>query len=150
MLIYLFSADSLRAYLLDKFSRLNQIGIGCKDDEFIETADHESLKFLPLLFNEEVVDFVWPSSISLEKEYVVDVAVLHSFWKKLALRCPRLQKIVRKEFYENFEFDNIFSERALFLDSLMSMKHLQDVKLTKFWFHDTNLCTLAEQLPNLR
>jgi hypothetical protein len=104
---------------------------------------HLSRKTLAHLFHKEVVDFEFPCYPSKEAAENFDQAN-NPLWKKLMLDCPRLEKIVL-DGYEEYIDDS-----ALFLDKLMSMKHLQVVELIQLWFDDSNLYTVAENLPNLR
>jgi len=108
-----------------------------------ENIIHLSRKTLSKLFNKEVVDFVFPYYPSIRAPENFDEAN-NPFWKKLMLTCPRLEKIVLDG------YDEYIDDTALFLDTLMSMKHLQVVELAQFWFDDSTLYTVAENLPNLR
>jgi hypothetical protein len=140
-------AESLRTYLLAQCCRFYHFGIWCLDAEFRKREDSVDLsrKILALLLNKEVVDFTFPSYPSLGDPENVDWHE-NPFWKKLMLKCPRLEKIVLDEAYEYI----YHTELPLFMNTLMSMKHLQVIELLQLWFNDSELSQLAEQMPNLR
>jgi hypothetical protein len=118
------------------------VSIGSQDREAEESSTNLCSRILTLLFNNEVVDFQFPTDNTAHANY--NNIPKNPFWKKLPSKCPMLEKITCIEFQvHNFE-------QALFINTLMSMKNLQAIELTSIWFYDSNLITFAEQLPNLR
>lgn len=123
--------DSLKTDLLTKFT--NSV-------RSFEKADDLARRTLILLLNPEVVKFTFPDLLVARKASISATLL----WKSLLLKCPELQEVCCYAFAMHLD------EHAIFFKSLMPMKHLQVIKLIGFWCDDTNLCPMAEQMPDLR
>lgn len=131
----------MRTYLLAAFS-----GSACPQVEIPNVEPEVNLyKLLTQLLHNEVVMFKFPpyfSTLSLPNEFEL-YTPYHLLWKKLKNTCRGLVEITIRGL--------VPYQGCMLLDSLMSMKNVQVIELPKWYFmDDSRLCTLAEQLPNLR
>jgi hypothetical protein len=97
---------------------------------------------MTMLLNKELLKITIPE-LFLHEKFNADRATY--FWLTLILQCPNLREV-----YHHTNFKLCINDRAVFLNSLMSMKQLQVLELENTTFDDTNLCSIAEHFPNLR
>lgn len=97
-------------------------------------------RILSLLLNQEVVEFTCPEI--WDALYGPDDPT--PLWKRVLQKCPSLEKFT-------CGINRVLRpDHSRLIESAMSMKHLQVLELKRFWCDDSNLCAIAEQLPNLR
>jgi hypothetical protein len=101
-----------------------------------------ALQTTTMLLNKELLKITIPE-LFLHKKFNSDRAT--NFCLTLILKCPNLREVSH---HTNLKL--CINDRAVFLNSLMSMKQLQVLELEKTTFDDANLCSIADHIPNLR
>jgi hypothetical protein len=130
-------ANNLKRYLHEKFSDFTSF-IKVEEKAVMDLA----LRSTYLLFNKELTKFIVPNFFLAEKH---NSDFTTYFWNNLLLQCPNLL-----EFYCRTYYTPCSNHQAPFFNSLMLMQNLQVVELGRIVCDDKHLCTMAEQMPDLR